>query len=131
MERGVVRLPAFIAERRRAFGRVVPLTVIDRFWQRLIDLTNGWTASYPAGLSDRGAAGGDRPDLHGPGECRCCRSNIYCSSDQGAAILYSADQHIVMPDRQPLQALRVNRREFVRGGDLKPNRSTGAYQRYR
>ena len=32
LERGVVRLPTFIAERRRAFGRVAPLTAIDRFW---------------------------------------------------------------------------------------------------
>src|SRR5215831_16666742 len=32
MDWGVVRLPTFTAEWRRAFGRFVPLTVIDRFW---------------------------------------------------------------------------------------------------
>src|SRR5215471_7456136 len=48
-ERGVVRLQTFIAERRRAFVRVVPLTAIERFWPASYgslqwkDSLPGWT----------------------------------------------------------------------------------------
>ena len=45
----MVRLQTFIAERRRAFGRVVPLTAIERFWPASYgslqwkDSLPGWT----------------------------------------------------------------------------------------
>ena len=62
MERGMVRLPAnSLQSGRRTFGRVVPLT--DRFWLAAYRSLQ-WMDGLPGGgLSDRGAAGGNRPDL--------------------------------------------------------------------
>src|SRR5215472_9568653 len=48
MDWGVVRLPTFTAEWRRAFGRVVPLTVIDRFWPAAYRSLQ-WMDSLPGG----------------------------------------------------------------------------------
>jgi len=77
----------------------------------------------PLSKSANPATGSPKPDLA-----------LHSDLPFGDAVVRLGRSYIPPPELialclcEPRQALRVNQREFVRGGDLKPNRSMGAYR---